>query len=434
MKEQHKIPTSKVKRASRFVRTGVKVGGNYMKHYAKKAVGANVTKEDLDKENADDIYKTLSELKGSALKVAQVLSMEKNLLPSAYTDAFAMAQHKAPPLSGPLVVKTFKQYVGKSPQQIFDTFDMQASHAASIGQVHEASKNGQKLAVKIQYPGVAESVKSDLRMVKPFALRLLGLSEADLDQYFEEVENKLLEETNYDFELEQSQDFSSKCKHLPNLAFAEYYPEMSSNRILTMSWLDGLTLGEWVQTNPSQELRNKVGQSLWDFYMYQAHELKFLHSDPHPGNFLIQEDGTVGVIDFGCTKKIPTHFYDSYFALADAAVIDNEEERYKHFITLEMLHEDDTQADKDFFLPLFVRGVKLMAKPLYSDTFDFSDNDFFQKIYSFGDELARMPEVRKSSRPRGSKHALYVQRTIAGLFNLLNQLQAKIYTRWSVDD
>jgi predicted unusual protein kinase regulating ubiquinone biosynthesis (AarF/ABC1/UbiB family) len=121
MKYQNNIPATKVERATKFVQTGIKVGGNYIKHYAKKAFDSSVTREDLHEENAADIYSALSELKGSALKVAQMMSMDRNLLPRAYTERFAMAQYSAPPLSGPLVVKTFTNYFGKTPQQMFDT-------------------------------------------------------------------------------------------------------------------------------------------------------------------------------------------------------------------------------------------------------------------------------------------------------------------------
>ena len=108
MKEQNKIPTSKVQRASRFVKTGAKIGGNYVKYYAKKAFNGEVSRETLHNDNAEDIYGGLSELKGGALKVLQMMSMDKNLLPTAYTDRFAMAQYSAPPLSYPLVVNTFQ--------------------------------------------------------------------------------------------------------------------------------------------------------------------------------------------------------------------------------------------------------------------------------------------------------------------------------------
>src|SRR5690606_15624635 len=109
---------------------------------------------ELNEDNAADIYTSLSELKGSALKVAQMLSMDKNILPKAYVDKFSLSQYNAPPLSGPLIMQTFKKNFGSTPDKIFDEFDLKSTNAASIGQVHKAKLNGEKLAVKIQYPGV----------------------------------------------------------------------------------------------------------------------------------------------------------------------------------------------------------------------------------------------------------------------------------------
>jgi predicted unusual protein kinase regulating ubiquinone biosynthesis (AarF/ABC1/UbiB family) len=99
VKEFDHIPISKVQRASKFITTGAKIGTNYLKHYGKKLINSDVSREELHLDNANDIYNSLSELKGGALKVAQMLSMDKNLLPTAYQQKFAMAQYSAPPLS-----------------------------------------------------------------------------------------------------------------------------------------------------------------------------------------------------------------------------------------------------------------------------------------------------------------------------------------------
>ena len=310
MKEQDSIPTSKTQRSAKFVKTGIKVGGNYIKHYSKKLFNPALNKDELNLDNATDIYNSLSELKGSALKVAQMLSMDKNILPKAYVDQFSLSLYNAPPLSGPLIVRTFTKYFGKTPFQIFDEFNIKSTNAASIGQVHEASLKGKKLAVKIQYPGVGDSISSDLKMVKPFAFRLLGMSQKELEVYMSEVEERLLEETDYDLEIKRSIEFSEACKNIPNLIFPTYYPDLSSKRIITMGWLEGLHMKEFMNTNPSQEICNQVGQALWDFYNFQQHELRAVHADPHPGNFLITPDGKLGVIDFGCIKEMPADFYE----------------------------------------------------------------------------------------------------------------------------
>ncbi len=428
MKEQQSIPTSKVARATRFVKTGVKIGGNYLKYNVKKIVDPSLTKDELHQDNATDIYDSLSELKGSALKVAQMLSMDRNVLPRAYVDRFQMSQYSAPPLSGPLVVKTFRKYFGKTPSDLFDTFDIQAMNAASIGQVHQATLKGKKLAVKIQYPGVASSISSDLKMVKPMAVRLFSLNELDIERYMGEVESKLLEETDYDLELKRSVEISEACAHIPNLVFPLYYPELSASRILTMDWLDGKHMKDFLATNPPQEVRDKIGQALWDFYNFQVHDLRQVHADPHPGNFLLREDGTMGVIDFGCVKVIPDFFYDNYFALINPDTVEDDQKTEGIFYNLEFLVEADSPADKKMFSDLFKTMIGLLGRPFAVDEFDFGDESYFDSVYAFADELARIEELKNSKVARGSQHGLYINRTYFGLYSLLNELKARIKT------
>jgi predicted unusual protein kinase regulating ubiquinone biosynthesis (AarF/ABC1/UbiB family) len=428
MKEQTNIPTGKVERASKFVTTGFKVGTNYLKHYTKKLIDPSISREELHADNAEDIYDTLSNLKGSALKVAQMLSMDKGMLPKAYTERFAMSQYSAPPLSGPLVINTFVKTLGKSPTQLYDQFDMQASNAASIGQVHKATKWGKELAIKIQYPGVANSVKSDLRIVKPFAIRIVGMNEVDMDKYFEEIEGKLLEETDYKLELKRSMEVSAQCAHIPNLVFPGYYPDLSSDRIITMDWLKGFHLKEFLQRNPSQEVRNKIGQALWDFYQFQVHQLKKVHADPHPGNFLMRDDGTVGVFDFGCIKEIPEDFYTNYFLLVDKEVLKDETRRREIYTNLEMIHPSDTEKEVVFFSGLFQRMIDMLTLPFTLETFDFGDESYFTEIYAYMDYLYNLKEVRDSKVARGSRHSLYVNRTYFGLYSILSDLKANIMT------
>ena len=175
MKTLNSIPTGKIERAGQLVKTGLKVGTNYIAYYGEKLVNPSLTKDKLHESNAEDIYDGLKNLKGSALKVAQMLSMDKSIMPQAYVDKFSLAQFSVPALSLPLVRKTFKIHLQTYPEQLFDTFSDSAIHAASIGQVHKATLGDQTFAVKIQYPGIAESISSDLALVKPFAMKMFNI-------------------------------------------------------------------------------------------------------------------------------------------------------------------------------------------------------------------------------------------------------------------
>ena len=425
MKEQNSIPASKVARSAKFVGTGIKIGGNYIKHYSKKLFNPDLSKDELNENNASDIYNSLSQLKGSALKVAQMLSMDKNILPKAYVNKFSLSQYSAPPLSGPLIMQTFKKHFGQTPDKIFDKFDLKSTNAASIGQVHKAELNGQKLAVKIQYPGVGNSISSDLKLVKPFAFRLLGMSEKELDIYMREVEERLIEETDYELEVQNSMKISEACAVLPNIVFPQYFKELSGSKIITMTWLEGLHLKEFLLTNPSQELRDTIGQALWDFYNFQQHELRAVHADPHPGNFLITPDGKLGVIDFGCIKELPDDFYYPFFSTTSKDVLNNKEETIKAFRALEMILPRDNEEQVEFYYQTYKEMITLFAQPYIKGEFDFSKNEFFDGLYGFGEKLAKMPEFKQA---RGVKHFIYVNRTNFGLYNILHELGSRIKT------
>lgn len=429
MKEQERIPVGKVHRATKFIATGAKIGTNYLKHYGKKLVNPELSRDELHQDNATDIYQSLSQLKGSALKVAQMLSMDKNLLPRAYQQQFTMAQYSAPPLSYPLVVRTFEKHFKKKPTELFDTFSPSAQNAASMGQVHKATLNGKELAVKIQYPGVADSVKSDLAMVKPIALSMFKLNPAEYDEFIGEVESRLLEEADYDLELERSQELTSQCRSIPNLVFPGYYPEFSCAKVLTMDWLHGKPLGEFLKTDTwTTEEGNRIGQAMWDFYHFQIHRLKSLHADPHPGNFIITDNRQLGVIDFGCVKVIPPAFYLSYFQLLDGDLLNNPKKMTKVFQELRFIYPDDSVRDQAFFTEVFTRLVELLGRPFRTPEFDFSDSEYFRQLYGFGEEISSMKEFRNSKKARGVKDALYINRTYYGLYNILHELKAKVNT------
>lgn len=429
MKEHTSIPVSKVRRATKFIATGAKIGKNYIKHYSKKLVNPDISRDELHESNAHDIYNSLSELKGSALKVAQMLSLDKNLLPAAYQQKFAMAQYSAPPLSYPLVVKTFQNHFGKSPEQMFDSFTRKAVNAASMGQVHQAVWRGKKLAVKIQYPGVGDSVKSDLAMVKPIALSMFNLNPVEYDEFIQEVEQRMLEETDYTLELQRSLDLSNKTRSIPNVIFPYYYPELSSARVLTMDWLEGQPLGEVLKSEIPREASHTLGQAMWDFYHFQMHQLKAVHADPHPGNFIITHDFQLGVIDFGCVKVIPEDFYNTYFQLLDPELLEDEARKLEVFYALRFIYPEDSIRDKRFFTDLFTKLVELLGRPFRTGEFDFADKSYFQTLYAFGEELSSLKELRESKRPRGVRDAIYINRTYFGLYNILHDMKSRVRTR-----
>ncbi len=428
MKTIDYIPTNKLERATQLLKTGVKVGGNYIAYYGEKLVNKDIDKNKLHENNASDIYDGLKNLKGSALKVAQMLSLDKSIMPQQFVEKFSLAQFSVPPLSAPLVQKTFKRYFGLLPNDMFDTFSPNSVYAASIGQVHKATKGDKTFAVKIQYPGVADSISSDLAMVKPIAMRMFNLKGKDSERYFKEVEFKLLEETDYHLELKQGSFVAEQCAYIPNLQFPKYYPEFSNQRVLTMDWMEGVHWSEFAKTNQDQALANSIGQTLWDFYMFQMHGLKQVHADPHPGNYLVKDNQLIA-IDFGCMKQIPEDFYVPYFELSKTETLNNQAFFEAKLYELEILRQDDSPKEVAMCKEIFTDMLSVFTTPFNVDSFDFSDVTFFEKLASLGETYAKNSEFKSMNGNRGSKHFLYINRTFFGLYSLLNQIKATVNTK-----
>jgi predicted unusual protein kinase regulating ubiquinone biosynthesis (AarF/ABC1/UbiB family) len=423
--EQDRIPTGKIARASQFLKGSLKVGANVIKHQAKKALGKEVSDEDLDRENAEDLLKTFTQLRGSALKLAQTISLDTINFSKSFVEIMQNAQYNVPPMSGPLAVQVFKKSIGKSPEEVFDKFSVKAIRAASLGQVHEAWKDGQKLAVKIQYPGIADSIKSDMRLFRTFAPKITKIPLEELEPFIQEMEEKFLEEADYRRELQNSLSFSQLCAGIAGLRFPKYYPELCGDKVLTMEWLDGLHLNEYLATNPPYKEKQRFGQLIWDFYSFQIHELRQVNADPHPGNFLFRADGTLGVIDFGCTKRLPDDLYQNYFALGDPSIYEpSQRERLDAiFEKLAIYRPTDDEETRDYMRDLYSRFAQVLSTPYRLGRMDFAQTDFFNALNAVGEEIARTRELR------GLRDFLFLNRTFLGLFNFFHRLGVELDTR-----
>ena len=424
---QDSMRTTPLGRMAALGGAGARVGINYLKHYGRSMLAGESADraESLQEKNAEAIYDTFSKLKGGPLKFAQMLSIDRNLLPPAYARQFAQAQSSVPPLSYPLVVRTFLRDFGKQPLGIFETFSREAAHGASIGQIHRATLKGQQLAVKVQYPGVAESLRSDLRMVKPIALKMLGLREEDVELYFQEIQARLLEETDYRLELERSLALTKASAHLENLRFPTYHPELSSKHVLTSEWIDGIPFDRFADSPAPQAERDRIGQALWDFYAHQVHELLNFHADPHPGNFLVH-DGRLCVLDFGCTKSISREFYKKQFRFLDPTLCGNAAALEQALRDMNVVLPTDSPEQVRLIMNVTRSWLELLAKPFHSGAFDFGAPEFLQSIYELGEKGRKDDNMRQMKGQRGSPDTVYVNRAFFGLYSLLGRLRARV--------
>jgi len=427
MKEQTSIPKGKVGRAAALVNAGAKIGANYARYRAKKWISGTDDRESLHKANAADSYGALSRLKGGPLKIAQMLSIDTALLPTAYASEFSKAHYQAPPLSFPLVERTFRREFGKGPMEIFDEFSRSAVSGASIGQVHRAVKGGREFAVKVQYPGVADSLENDLRLVRPFAMRLFQLSAAEIDPYLLEVKDRLIEETDYELEARRGTELAQRTVGVVPVRVPTYFPELSSKRILTMEWVDGDPLDRFVETESDQDLRDTIGQRLWDFYHHQVHSLRAFHADPHPGNFFVRE-GQLWVLDFGCIKEIPQDFHGAYFRLLEPGVASDPLRLEGALRNLDLVLESDGERERQVLMRMFRESVQLLSRPFEEGFFDFGDPRYLEEVREFGERTGNDPEIREIGSARGSTHGLYVNRAYFGLYSLMGMLGARIRT------
>ncbi len=313
-------PTSKLSRSAISGLALAHAGINHVGHKARQ-----LTRDEQQQAAAKDrheaelgriLFKALNQLKGTALKISQLLSMEANFLPEGIRRELAKGCYQVTPLNRALVHKVFTREFGQAPEHLFAHFDPVSFAAASLGQVHHASlADGQALAVKVQYPGIAASVSSDIRMLSSllntmaFGSDLVPRKEL-LDSIMSELEKKLGEELDYEHEAAQLRWFGERVR-LPGIVIPAVVASHSSQRVLSMQKLDGLHLDQWLATNPGQAQRDHYGQLLFDWFWHSVCDLGRLHADPHPGNFLFMADGQLGVIDFGCTKSISVEFCTS---------------------------------------------------------------------------------------------------------------------------
>lgn len=424
MKEE--VVTGRLDRSKIIVGTSAKVGYNYAKHSIKNAFTAKDSKkpvQEIHRKNAETIFDAFTKLRGTALKLAQGLSMDTGLLPEEFSEIFTKAQYSVPPINKALVRSLVKKELGIYPEQYFSKFSLDAMAAASIGQVHRAtSKDGEELVVKIQYPGVRDSIDSDLSLVKSIAKTILPRE--TLEPYFEEVRSKLLEETDYINEGNQIEEFNTWFgNHSDWLALPHWKREQSTSKLLTMTYLEGEHLTQFLNRNPSQEERNHFGQLLWDFFHVQINEFYAMHADSHPGNYKFGSDGRLIVLDFGCVKRYPPEFFDRYISLMPLHMSGNGEDVWKAYTDLEMIFPDRKNQDAEVeFYEFCMEFGGRFVEPYRNATFDFGGVDFMAELNNYAKEISKFGE------PRGSKHFIYTARTHLGLYMILHKMEAQVQT------
>lgn len=417
------FPSSRYDRGKIFAKTGIKVGKNYAKHYLKSISGSHKNgKSELHKQTANDVFGEFTKLRGTALKIAQSFSIDQGFLPDEFSEVMTQAQYKVPPINRSLVRSIIKSELGGYPETVFAGFDADAMAAASIGQVHKATlKDGREVAVKIQYPGVRETISSDISLAKTL-FRQMVKSGSDINPYIEEIKSTLMNETNYIREGKAINRFHSRFAS-DTVTTPQWIQEYSTERVLTMTYIDGQHLDEFLSTSPAQKTRDHFGQILWDFFHNQVRDHKEIHADTHPGNFLFTNNGKLGVIDFGCVKTFPEDFFYDYLQLLPTHLERDKEKIKKLYKRLDVLKADpeSNKKENEYFQFCMNYGFTF-AMPYLENSFHFGDPEYKKLIRGY------TKNAPLSNDPRGNKHFIYSTRVHLGLYHFLMKLKAEVST------
>jgi predicted unusual protein kinase regulating ubiquinone biosynthesis (AarF/ABC1/UbiB family) len=261
-------------------------------------------KAHFDKKAFRQLRDELGAMKGPVMKLGQMLSMQNGTLSEEALLELAQLQMQAPGMHPSLARVQFKSALGKYPEEMLREFDPEPFAAASLGQVHRAvTRSGEKVAVKIQYPAIRSSIESDLKLLRSAVLpgSVAGYLPSGL---LDELARGLLEETDYVREAGNLDYFRKGLAGLDFVTVPRVHRELSTDRVLTMSFVEGESLSTWLKRKPSQALRDHTGARLCEAYETQFQHLRVIHADQHPGNFLFQPDGRFGLVDFGCVKRL----------------------------------------------------------------------------------------------------------------------------------
>jgi hypothetical protein len=302
-----KTKNGALQRGFRIGKLGFGLVGSYLGYQAQNLLlsesGKAQRRARFQQKASKQVTGELGALKGAAMKLGQLLSMQSGVIPEEALRELAALQMHAPGMHATMARAQFKASMGKFPEDVFREFDPEPFAAASLGQVHRAlTRKGEKVAVKIQYPAIRSAIENDFKVFRSatFAPQLTGhLPTAAID----EAQRGVMEETDYVNEAKNLKYFREQFADIEWVTVPRVYEELSSGRTLTMSFVEGRTLGGFLETKPSQQLRDLVGARLIELFEIQTCRLQALHADPHPGNYLFRPDGHIGMIDFGCVKR-----------------------------------------------------------------------------------------------------------------------------------
>ncbi|HEY3860446.1 MAG TPA: AarF/ABC1/UbiB kinase family protein [Verrucomicrobiae bacterium] len=303
------------RRAARLAQLGAGLAGSFLAYQLQRPFlgkeRAARRRREMRVRNARRVRENLASLRGPVMKIGQALSMQTHFLAPDMIAELSTLQMHAPPMHTSLMRAQFKSGLGKYPEELFRSFDPEPFAAASLGQVHWAvTRSGEDVAVKIQYPAMREAIESDFAALRA-AFAAVMLTGHVKETVVREAQRGILEETDYVKEAGHIEHFRKALAPIEFVRLPKVHPKLSSERVLTMSRVDGLRLAEFLKGNPSQAARDKLGSALTRLFYFQLFQAQALHADPHPGNYLFDSSG-IGLVDFGCVKFLKPEVVKCY--------------------------------------------------------------------------------------------------------------------------
>jgi predicted unusual protein kinase regulating ubiquinone biosynthesis (AarF/ABC1/UbiB family) len=306
-------------RVRRYAKVGASLGGVGARWAGQRYLGMPKDRA----RDATELRRALGGLKGPLMKVAQLIATVPEALPEEYVRELSTLQSQAPPMGYPFVKRRMASELGSDWQKRFRSFDPDAAAAASLGQVHRAvALDGAELACKLQYPDMASTVEADLAQLKIiFGLYRRFDPAIDTRHILAEIAARLREELDYAREAAHMRLYAAMLRELSGVRVPDVRLELSTGRLITMTWLDGRPLLSF--RDAEQSLRDRLAERLFHAWYVPLYRYGVLHGDPHLGNYSAREDGTLNLLDFGCIRVFQPRFVGGVIALYRALKADD---------------------------------------------------------------------------------------------------------------
>ncbi len=420
-------------RNKRIVGLGARGGADYAVHRARRVFASADRKEDLDREfevrTAEQVVDTLGNMKGALMKIGQMASFLDQGMPEHVRETLAQLQADAPPMSTDLVDQVVVAELGARPSEVFAEFDPDPIAAASIGQVHRAiTHEGDAVAVKIQYPGVDEAIRSDLANADAIFIGLQTLFPGlDPDSIAEELRARITEELDYLTEAANQQLFADYYRDHPFISVPDVLTTYSSRAVLTSALAEGVPFADMLRWG--QDQRNLAAETIYRFAFGSIYQLGAFNGDPHPGNYLFRPDGHVTFLDFGLVKRFDDQALVGFKGLLNAMVFEPDASQFRAQVEALGLLKPDQPFDDEEVVEYFAHFYDFVRG---DGQYTISNEYAAATVRHIFNPSGRFAEIRRSANV--PPDFVIIQRINLGLLALFGQLNATANWRRIADE